>query len=436
MLQNKAPGQMVSPALFAFMGQNPWLEFLQRQHAIKAGCLEAEPACLVLEGISRPMTLLRLTLCSMALFFALTTSARSQEPAPAAPVIKGQGSAQIRNGDVALARWQATADALKNAIENHGATVQTGTLMSNGRVFETLSVKSDVRTRDVQVLEEKQESDQLYLTVQATIDSASPTAVCSSEYRKRALFTAIPLQHPEQLKRGEAGNLPSALAFMLASATARSGKLDTLADPGSSPLQGLADIPRPRTAVLNGLLEKHRVQAVVTGVIRNFTPVKEAGLLTLFEPDRLLEMEILVFGPLGEAPLATRRFSFRLPGATLTGPLASASSDAFANSSFGQALGRALAEVGDWVSERLACTPFTARVVSVEGNRLGLDAGSQAGLKAGDGFIVFRPGRDTGLSTPQASATIRSLQADRSIAEVSSPGGTFSLQVGDVAVSR
>ena len=355
-----------------------------------------------------------------------------------ATTISGQGSAQVRNGDLALARWQATADALKNAIESHGATVRSGTLMSNGKVFETLRIQSDIRTRDVTVLEEKRQGEQLTITLQATIDeSGTPSADCSRGYRKRVVFTALPLQRPTQLKRGEATNLPSSLAQLLAAAADRNGKLEALAEPGTSLLTG--ENPSVRQEQLTALLARQRAQVVVTGVVRNFYPVKDAGLLgmvSLGEPDRLLELDLQVLGPLEEGPVARKQFSFRLPGMALTGAAGNVGSEAFAASPFGLALAQAMDVVNHWLEDSVLCSPYTARVLQAEGGRLLLDAGSQGGLKEGDGVIVFRPGQGNGLAQPLASATVRKTQADRATAEVGHPGGALVVRAGDVVVGQ
>jgi len=369
-------------------------------------------------------------------------SATALAQVPGSPTITGQGSAQVRNGDLALARWQATADALKNAIESHGATVRSGTLMSNGKVFETLRIQSDIRTRDVTVLEEKRQGEQLTITVQATIDDGapstdSPSADCSRGYRKRVVFTALPLQRPTQLKRGEVTNLPSSLAQLLAAAADRSGKLEALAEPGISLLAG--DNPQVRPEQLTALLARQRAQVVVAGVVRNFYPVKDAGLLgmvSLGEPDRLLELDLQVLGPLEEGPMTRKQFSFRLPGMALTGAAGNVGSEAFAASPFGLALAQAMDVVNRWLEESVLCSPYTARVLQADGGRLLLDAGSQGGLKEGDGVIVFRLGQGNGLAQPLASATVRKTQADRATAEVGHPGGALAVRAGDVVVGQ
>lgn len=350
--------------------------------------------------------------------------------------ILGYGSALIRNGDIPLARWQASADAMKNAVESQGSRVQTGTLVSNGNVFETLSVKTDVRTRDVQVLEERREGNQLYITLQATLETAGPPAACPpSPYRKRVLFTPMPLLHPEHLRRGESTNFPVTLARLLAAAPGLE-EVAPLMDSNGSPLQVGGDGPRLNPEALSRLLDGHQAQVVVAGVVRSFVPVADGLFPGLTGAERGLALEVMLFGPLGEAPLAARRFAFRLPAAHLSGPLADPNSAAFAASRFGQSLNRSLAEVAKWVQDQLACAPFTARVQRVEGNRLGIAAGSQSGLREGDGLILFRPGQGAGLAFPLASATVRGVESDRASAELGVSGGPVAVQIGDVLVSH
>ncbi|GAB2180224.1 hypothetical protein DLREEDagrD3_04470 [Denitratisoma sp. agr-D3] len=351
------------------------------------------------------------------LWFAPLLAARAEPPsAPANAVVSGRGSALIRNGDLALARWQATADALKNALESQGATVRGGTLVSNGNVFETLSVRTDARTRDVQVLEEYRQGDQLFISLQATLEPATATVACPVSYRKRVLFVPMPLQHPEQLKGGEPANFPALLARRLA-AGMTGDNATWLVDNAAPPVVG--GDGRINAAALGALFERHRAQAVVAGVVRGFAPAEGAWSL-LPGTERTLDLELMVFTLLADAPQSSRRFRFRLPAAA----------------AFGPALSQALAEAGRWLQDEVACQPFAVRVNWTEGTRVGLAAGKDAGLREGDGLVLLRPGRNGMLALPLASATVRVVEADQASAEASTRSGELGVQAGDVAVSR
>ena len=350
-------------------------------------------------------------------------------------VVQGRGSAVIRNGDVALARWQARADALKNALESRNATVQTGTVVSNGRVFESLSIKTDARTRDVQVLDEVRQGNQLSITLQATLASGAEGqgGDCTSPYRKRAVFTPLPLENPGQLGRGEAPNFPGGLAQILARISNKTGDVAGFAVPGDRILQGTTGNLRARQDALNALLVREQAQFAVAGVVRHLAG--EGSGFPWLNGGRALELELALFSPMSEAPLASRRFSFAIPATPMTGPLADVSSPAFAASRVGQALTQGLQQAATWLQQTLTCQPFAAPLIQ-DGSRFYLAAGTQAGLRDGDVLILFRPGQGGTTARPLASVTLKTVQEDRAALDIGGEAGGVTVRPGDVLLSQ
>ncbi|MCX8086884.1 MAG: hypothetical protein N3C63_08285 [Rhodocyclaceae bacterium] len=245
---------------------------------------------------------------------------------------------------------------------------------------------------------------------------AKATAPCAIPTRPKVLVTAFPLRAPEQLGLGEFFAWPQATAEELARALARSGRLRAAAAPQQvafASLTGEPELSRDAAGApqLIAWAKEAGAQYVIAGLILDF------GRSThwLVVPERGLALEARLYDGLTGRLLARQAFERR---ERFAGPLPyhlTPGTREFATTRFGAAYQELIAALTDWAEAAIACRPLAVRVTRIEGRRLTLEGGFDAGLFPGAALSLAPP---SGPGAPRPDAWVREVKADQAIAEL------------------
>lgn len=213
---------------------------------------------------------------------------------------------------------------------------------------------------------------------------AEPSSACAGQPLRKALVTAFPLRHPEQIRPGEFMGWAQLTGATLARRLAEGGRLRIAAAPDGFPFAdaGMAPALERDARGAPRIVEwaaQSGAQYVLAGMFRDFGTAKNEYLL----PERQLAVEAFVFDGSDGRLLARREFAAQI---LLDGALprnVTPGTRAFDDSRLGRAYNGLLAGIGAWAEESIACLPFPLRVTHVAERRIHLDAGRESGLAVG-----------------------------------------------------
>lgn len=362
-----------------------------------------------------------------------------------ADALTADGSAPIVNGDIGLARWKATANALRAAAEQNGAELRATTLVNNGAVYETLSINAAIRTTKSRIVDESVMGQSLNVTVLADVASKETANIaCGTPYRKRVVIAGIPMSYPEQLQSDEMYGYATGTARELAKIFYRENGFETLVDNTAFIYKSPQAAPALQNTLVFELFQRHRAQYVVSGVIRQFYLEKPAAVFgfALARNRRVVEIEFIIHEGLTGAAFAKKTFSREAVGSVIVPRGTEFGGKAFYETDLGNAFAGLLDEAARWISMELRCSPFTARVIQANGQLIEIDAGSDSGINDGDMLIVYSrrasnkaaKGYDT-LPLAVASASIVATGPNRATAKLGGDGQTIDVHSGDLVSS-
>ena len=341
----------------------------------------------------------------------------------AAQEVVVSGSAPVVGGDLALARWQATNNALRAAAEGGVVELRSGAVMNEGVVQEALTMRSMLRSEAVRILEERIERGVMTVRLQARLRAADAPAVCTSPYRKRVLVTGMPLLRPEQLGMGEMQGYARGTAQGFARHLEGSGRFAVALESGTFIYTSPPAAPQLFAETGKVAMDRQRAQYLLSGVIRNLALERSGrSLLSEEKLQRQIEIELFLHDRLTGEAVARRSFTRHAAGNVRLPSRVQFGSEEFLASPLGEAFSSIFEEAGTWVAGEIACRPFHARITAVHGKQLEIDAGGNAGLRSGDLLIVLAGGVG-GAPRPIASARIDQVSAEASIAEVPAGSG-------------
>lgn len=324
-------------------------------------------------------------------------------PAQAALVEVG-GQAKIQLWGVDSARRAALKDAVRRASE----------LGRVGGIGKIMRAANGERTppregSGYRILSQEIDDGWLYLVVELEVVNGQACEQVSP-LRKKVAVTAFPMLRTAQARGREVNFLEQGVARELGRRLSRHALYRVAEVTPLHPFSGLDDGQAldgtaidPADIVAIG--EQHGAQAVVTGIIRDVgvrhgnhyafaTPLGEKPFTT-DDDERAFELELLIYDAVSGGLLASRSFRDQVDGEVgLDVDAPSGLSRSFLTSDYGRVIDRLLRHAALTVDFSLACQPFMARVVRVEGDDVYLDAGSTANIAKGSRFEALITTRD------------------------------------------
>lgn len=409
-------------------------------------------------------------LALVALFISSTAAAQS---------IEAEGIAALDAGGMEQARQEAIQDALQQAALSAAAQVEASSSMdATGRLQESVRVTPAAVISSHTVLREWSADGLLHVQIRAEVQAREKATPASQKslartpnFKKKIAVTRFQVVNSLQVE--DIANIWDGYPLELLRRLEMLGSVlplnsvSSLLPAGGEPNP---DSPTNRD-MIRRIAEQSGSQFVISGVILDagfgagtIRPYwgwqgKESGSrseLALPWPniaiglkpgpsERRLEVEIFLHDGLSGALIARHRASAEADGRVTVGrdkPFASA---AFFATPFGSSTERLINTQVEAISNELACLPFMANIVRIQGKKVFLDAGGTSGLRPGDKLTVYHKSSNapisslsgaTALGIPETSATtvtLREVQPLFALGELAADPAKPNLQVGDVA---
>ncbi len=373
-----------------------------------------------------------------------------------------EGSAPIRNGDVGQARELATRRALASAAALGSANISSQTLVRDGVVVnDTAQLRSSACTENSQVLGETIGKDELTQRLQVTVrESGACRQSCQQTTVNRLIVAGFSVEHPEQILPVEKSWLTNLTPVELARWIEKRRQVLVVHDATAFPHLSPDRAPTPYLTVadketpFSALARRHRGQYVLAGVYRDIGVI-DKGLFDkgifdrgLFGKVRRIEIDAFIHDGVNGSVLDRKTFSAVAEGQVLMTPRPAVGTAEFYASDLGRVWGRLVNDIADWATDKIACIPFVARVLKIEGQKIYLDAGADSGLSVGDTLVLHtwrRPpapirGEDQlVLGEEKSSRTTVSIKyryPEFSVAEMVDAGGKIDIAPGDLLYAK
>ncbi|MEW5756528.1 MAG: flagellar assembly protein T N-terminal domain-containing protein [Pseudomonadota bacterium] len=358
-----------------------------------------------------------------------------------ARMLETEGYAQIRNGAVGQAREMAVQQAIRQALLQSAALVDSASMINGHElVVDSARVSAAGLVKDVVVLKEWSKEEIYYVKIRAqVVEEKMRVPSNAARYRKKVAVTQF-----QVLNRTHIADLPrvaTELPFELLRRIENTGGIlavdgtQYLVDPeGPHAVEGV-EVNLQQSVVR--LAEALDVQFIIGGVIRDM-----GGSSAWFKKTRRLELDVTVYDGVSGTVISKRRINDAIEdlglNATRQPPFASAE---FLRTDYGRVVDAGLDKLARGVVADLSPLPFTARIVRASGNEIYFDAGASSLVRVGDVLMAYRqsdlpvddgrPRRFMGSQeTPLATLVVRKVQPLFSIGELE--GDAIKLQPGDI----
>lgn len=320
------------------------------------------------------------TVCVLGLVMSSAASATWYE---------STGQAIIENNNKALARQQATHNAIKQALLFAGASVKSVQQLTNGLLMEEqLEIRSTSEVNQLQLVSEHYDGDIATIIVRADI-FPQPINCQQADYTKPILMSWFPLKHRHHANTGELFNFAEDISGQLANEIDASGKNLALKS------VELGNIQKDLSSVeLLYLGRKHHAQFLLTGSINSIAvhPTQTSWLNwssnEVTERDFSINYQVVDLTD-GSTVLQSKEAIHAAYEFDLHQPI-DTSSDYFWQSTYGKAVHSRLVNMVTEVNESLACQPTHGRIIEIEQDKLVIDLGRQQGVKVGDQLTLFQ----------------------------------------------
>lgn len=358
-----------------------------------------------------------------------------------ARMLETEGYAPIRHGATGQAREMAIQQAIRQALLQTAALVDSASMINDHElVVDSARVSAAGLVKDVVVLKEWSKDEIYFVKIRAQVVEEKMRAPSNAaRYRKKIAVTQF-----QVLDRTQIADLPRSateLPFELLRRIENTGGIlavdgtQYLVDPEApQPVEGVG-VNLQQSVVR--LAEALDVQFVIAGIIRDM-----GGTESWFKKTRRLELDVTVYDGVSGTVISKRRINDAIEdlglNSTRQAPFASAE---FLRTGYGRAVDAGLDKLARGIVADLSPLPFTARILRASGNQIYFDAGAASLVRVGDVLMAYRqsdlpvddghPRRFMGSQeTPLATLVVRKVQPLFSIGELEGDGIT--LQPGDL----
>lgn len=302
---------------------------------------------------------------------------------------ESSGQAVIYNDNKALARQQATQEAIKQALMFAGASVNSIQTLANGLLqADSIEIRSAGEVNDIELIEEEYDGD--IVTVRIRADIFAQAMQCrAADYQKTIVTTWYPIQNRQQATVGNLFDFGQDVARSLFSEFNKLAKSSKLL-----PLEPyyLAIGNDPNTAI--SLAKKAHAQYVLLAEIDQFsTTQQDPPSLAFWQSPSLTRdfgLSVAVFdGNTGDKVFSQTKHTLA-PWTFDKHELIDSNSSKLWQSEFGRAVTQQLKELSKDIDETLSCLTAYGRVLSNSDNQIRINLGSDNGLRKDDKLMLFQ----------------------------------------------
>ncbi|MCL1481728.1 MAG: flagellar assembly protein T N-terminal domain-containing protein [Marinobacter sp.] len=318
-----------------------------------------------------------------------------------AAVVEGIGHASIHNGDIDSARALARQAALRDMALQYDARISNSDTVENGVLTSSrLRVTSDVRARNVQVVDEFRSGQLLRVTLRAemTAQQSSCGNGAASTLKKRVAITGFPLLYPDHARVGRLDDAGEMLPQQLQARLRNAGSVQVLSATSLRMYGDLLNAPTAqqddnRLTNVRQLARELGAQFVVSGVIRDLDVADPAAWNTsvlgklkrsagAVDQTRRFIADMVIYDGFSGAPVYQQRFSARAQWNAGPGSASGFASAGFEQTDYGKAVAQVMDDMARSVTDALNCQPFMTRISRVDGELVTIESGATSGIAA------------------------------------------------------
>ncbi|MBF0266145.1 MAG: flagellar assembly protein T N-terminal domain-containing protein [Gammaproteobacteria bacterium] len=347
------------------------------------------------------LSLLFLQLCLNNQLYALT--------------VEAEGSAEIVDNNISLAREIAHQSALRQAAMTAGVEVFSETSSDNmGAIRDSLQLRSHQNITSSKIIYEDINENILTVTIEAKIVEAEQSCdFTTSQYRKRIAATYFPILHPEHIAVTDFYNMDKGVSRLILKKlrltgnflTREASDINFYDTPEQAPY--ISQEETTDDNLLTRFANHRNVQYVISGIIRDLsttieqTHYFENRYLPTFKSfmghkpeleSRNIGIDIFVHDTLSGELISQNSYSKKVHGSFVIPKQSIAfGSGAFLNTEFGRTFDQIINEEVKKIEKLLSCRPFTMKVIDQKDGNLYLDAGLSSKVKVGDILTIYTP---------------------------------------------
>tara|TARA_R110000744_G_scaffold25914_1_gene63968 strand:- start:52 stop:1212 length:1161 start_codon:yes stop_codon:yes gene_type:complete len=301
------------------------------------------------------------------------------------------GQAVIVDGNKALAKKQATQEAIKQALMFAGASITSIQAVSNGLLQnDRFEIRSGGEVNDLELVNESYHDN--YVTVVIRADIFAQESQCkAAQYKKRVVSAWFPIRDRQQAIAGglgEFGQIISEHFEQQFNDTSRFARIKQ-----RQPYYIYPNGPNVEEDIIS-LARKSDNQYVLIGEISELSIERSSRNSFLFWQDaplsRNFHLELFLFDGNNATLLKQTRMAVNSLWEFELHQQVSPTSQQLWQSQFGQAVTSALVEQSAVIDEALNCLPTYARVLQVSSEQLTVNIGQQDGVQVGDTLTLFK----------------------------------------------
>lgn len=338
----------------------------------------------------------------------------------AARVVEAEGSAVITDGAIGKARNLAVQNAIRQALLQDNAFVDTSTLISEKvLVSEHTKISAMGMVKDVKIISERIEERLIHVKIRAKVREQGDKPISpASRYLKKVAAVQFHVMDRSQIH--DLPNVESVLPRELLRYLEKDSQVTAVdatqyglwanSQPGSNQQ---ADERR----MVSNLASELGVQFIVAGVIHDM----DLHRISLFEDVRTVAVEVLLYDGVSGALIARHRFQKEADDADYLDSGITVGGSEFYQTSTGARVAELLQWQAAKLKTELSLLPFTAKVIRSEGSKVYFNAGRTSLVNVGDVLMSYRldpdPVEETGsgdflgyIETPVASITVTQTQ--------------------------
>ena len=377
--------------------------------------------------------------------------------------VEAEGVAAVEYNDENSARVRAMRKAIQNASMQVSANVQSTQVMENGNLtVDYLRVNSSAKVSGIHVLSEGRDGDLYRVRIMAQV---SPSQICanvmSNHYRKSVAITGFSMEHPEHATLGHLGSVDRSLAALLVNdlngrngVRALSANYMTLyPNTPSAPTQ-----ISPRMTLTRAVTAAKDlgVQFVVSGVIRDMAMenpaaprangwdkwLKRVGI-TKAKRTRHFVFDVFVHdGYSGALVFQSRYRTYGLWNEKNNARVGFGTARYF-STDYGQNVRMLIDQAVSDIQKTVQCQPFMATIAQVDGKRIYISSGAEAGLRPGDFLSVYRTSQKFDrqgdsfwqIIDTRLVAEVKQVQPYYAVADMAVGSQRLNLQVDDLIMA-
>lgn len=375
--------------------------------------------------------------------------------------IQVTGRASIEHGGYNLAREQAMKDALRQAVYQYDAGLDSNRSINMSNAQEAdFSSNSRAQINQSVIFSEKQENGYLVLTLNVDISNRPLCEVSqSSQYKKKVAVLGFSLQVPAQVNMGGLENIERGLAGQLSQRLKEQDALVVYEQSQVTLYADLQNAPSHYTEQLTvsnaaDYAKQAGVQFVVSGVIRDLSLEDSDVFETSYwsklkrlagqtNQNRQFLVDLFVHDGFSGEIVWQKQFATRGEWRADLTEHVGFESPAFWNEEYGQQIAQVLNKMATNVTEQVSCQPFMTRISRVEGKTLHFSAGASSGIRPGDTLALYRTSnfydsdRLSGidLENVKTALTVSQVHPNFASGTISVDPGRLNIQEDDVLIA-